>query len=859
MSAASSAAPVEQKLWCYVKKEPEGADPVEVTVTPAILSSFAQLKQTLQQHPRLAALLRKNYPAGDWELFDERNVKIARTDVSSLIDGTAVVLGYSTDPVGMLRVRNRHVTHYKAMTDTASRFHSSDGKKPARLLFCEFFDNSIEALRRDKVRDGERSRIELYLVYAPARRERQGDLPPAWGGHAPESSKLQFVVVVDQGPGMSKEEIGQFGQLRNETANRRDALDNREYRGEGEMPPCHADGQLGKFGAGSKAAAFFYGKSVRVITRHKEGLQPGDRSTTNNGKVHTCCSLRRVTAMQPPRDRPRDRRVSAIQVYELLLDKDQFEERTQAGKDWFENSTLVRDSAHQTPVDFERCRSAEEDACTYLKALLRKIEERPGTFTAIVISKLKDHDVQRDLKLADFEKVARELRDIYFVYTNNLQKELNRFVEQNNLGGLPKATYEFGRPDIRLNVVPLDSIGGSASRQKPKVYSLRTDAPAAELLPLPEPSYSERNVDGDMAGDRMLRLFQEAAKDTFHFRVKHSMFGCVEGLVLYLPCDDGIERASVVPLHSNSRAVAFWKGRLIPYATMLGWPNFLSNKKAEKDYLPAIKDALQRTVLILFLGSIAQVDETKFTVQEDLALLLNEEEQIEYAQVWDKESQKWQLAVKDLRDRSMVPDSLLGGRGAMTRVGGISLRDTYREWVEEAHEAYDKQVTLQDMERDMERIMDPVTAANSARPGLGLSFPKDTEPAKLLDDLCVKEKSVGFKRMIFGAGSGPLAYDVGKTFKFNLLKTFGGQAGKSFSAEQKERSQHIVGEVVCFFAPKRDVNISAEYRGCAWPSYRISPAAFPNPVPPAVHWPSRNGAPNRFQADLSHPVPPPTA
>ena len=62
--------PVEQKLWCYVKKEPEDADPVEVT------------------------------------------------DVSSLIDGTAVVLGYSTDPVGMLRERNRHVNHYKAMADT---------------------------------------------------------------------------------------------------------------------------------------------------------------------------------------------------------------------------------------------------------------------------------------------------------------------------------------------------------------------------------------------------------------------------------------------------------------------------------------------------------------------------------------------------------------------------------------------------------------------------------------------------------------------------------------------------------------------------------------------------------------------
>ena len=78
---------------------------------------------------------------------------------------------------------------------------------------------------------------------------------------------------------------------------------------------CQADGQLGKFGLGSKQAAFVYGDSVRCITRNAEGMgslrQGGDRTDY---------------------------------VYEMTLSTDGFEAKMRAGKDWFENTIRKRPS-----------------------------------------------------------------------------------------------------------------------------------------------------------------------------------------------------------------------------------------------------------------------------------------------------------------------------------------------------------------------------------------------------------------------------------------------------------------------------------------------------------------------------------
>ena len=48
----------------------------------------------------------------------------------------------------------RAPVHHKAMTESDSKFHAAGGILPARLLFCEFFDNSIEALRRERFEGG---------------------------------------------------------------------------------------------------------------------------------------------------------------------------------------------------------------------------------------------------------------------------------------------------------------------------------------------------------------------------------------------------------------------------------------------------------------------------------------------------------------------------------------------------------------------------------------------------------------------------------------------------------------------------------------------------------------------------------
>lgn len=65
--------------------------------------------------------------------------------------------------------------------------------------------------------------------------------------------------------------------------------------------------------------------------------------------------------------------------------------------------------------------------------------------------------------------------------------------------------------------------------------------------------------------------------------------------------------------------MAFWKGRLIPYASVgelkhLQWkPPAGGDKPTEQEKL-----AQQRTVMLLFFNESAQVDATKFNLRDDL-------------------------------------------------------------------------------------------------------------------------------------------------------------------------------------------------------------------------------------------------
>lgn len=75
----------------------------------------------------------------------------------------------STSQVKTIHAR----AHHGVMTEMESRYSSEDSRKPARLLACEFFDNSISALCRSLLAT-RRSRneglhakqaIELHMFY----------------------------------------------------------------------------------------------------------------------------------------------------------------------------------------------------------------------------------------------------------------------------------------------------------------------------------------------------------------------------------------------------------------------------------------------------------------------------------------------------------------------------------------------------------------------------------------------------------------------------------------------------------------------------------------------------------------------
>ena len=173
------------------------------------------------------------------------------------------------------------------MTDSVVHFHNAGGMQYERLLFCEFIDNSIEAFRRRDQQAAASSRpvarppppkIEIHLIY------KKGPYEPSL-----RSDKfLQHIVVLDNGPGMTKAQIEEWAQvcvparapappdaqphacmrararsaavraqMANPTADRKQAENAaiRQQRNEhGNKEPCHADGLLGKFGAGSKTA-----------------------------------------------------------------------------------------------------------------------------------------------------------------------------------------------------------------------------------------------------------------------------------------------------------------------------------------------------------------------------------------------------------------------------------------------------------------------------------------------------------------------------------------------------------------------------------------------------------------------------
>lgn len=82
----------------------------------------------------------------------------------------------------------------------------------------------------------------------------------------------------------------------------------------------------------------------------------------------------------------------------------------------------------------------------------------------------------------------------------------------------------------------------------------------------------------------------------------------------------------VIKLFENSRAVAFWKGRLVPYASlssMLHWMQWKPNQEERHD--KRLQEIQSRTLMLLFFAERAPVDVTKFNLQDDLHTGLKKE------------------------------------------------------------------------------------------------------------------------------------------------------------------------------------------------------------------------------------------
>ena len=276
-------------LRCFVKASDH--DCIVVHVPEDAPSDPKRLRAELAKSAQLGGLLRKFYSTGQWDILDQ----LSNPFPGPYPNGSTLLLGtQSEDLKCSISVQVKFQPHHNVMTDSQVHFHDAGGKKPARLLFCEFIDNSIEAFRRwpdaPPATKQTPQTIEVHLVY------RQCEYDSSTGLY----KKLQHVLVVDYGPGMTETQLGEWAQMANPTNERK------EKEGTG-TELCHADGMLGRFGAGSKKAGFLYGATVRAVTSHAEGKgkSPG-RSNT---------------------------------VYEMQLSENEFKARKGSGEDWFQTDS----------------------------------------------------------------------------------------------------------------------------------------------------------------------------------------------------------------------------------------------------------------------------------------------------------------------------------------------------------------------------------------------------------------------------------------------------------------------------------------------------------------------------------------
>ena len=116
------------------------------------------------------------------------------------------------------------------------------------------------------------------------------------------------------------------------------------------------------------------------------------------------------------------------------------------------------------------------------------------------------------------------------------------------------------------------------------------------------------------------RLLELCAPEPFHFRVKHSKLGCITGFAVYMPVAEGVETKDLILLHRMSVAFCFWKGRQMPYASLDSLLPFMT-KGTGVTGVAGVADGKrlkERVRLMLFFGTVAEVDDCKFKFNDDI-------------------------------------------------------------------------------------------------------------------------------------------------------------------------------------------------------------------------------------------------
>ena len=115
------------------------------------------------------------------------------------------------------------------------------------------------------------------------------------------------------------------------------------------------------------------------------------------------------------------------------------------------------------------------------------------------------------------------------------------------------------------------------------------------------------------------RLLELCAPEPFYFRVTHSVLGCITGFAVYMPVAEGVETKDLVQLHRGSVAFCFWKGRQMPYAQLEDLLPFMTKGTSVNGSSVADGKRLRERVrLMLFFGSVAEVDDCKFKFNDDI-------------------------------------------------------------------------------------------------------------------------------------------------------------------------------------------------------------------------------------------------